>query len=109
MNITQEIGVRNLTWQIRDKIYQACPNFKEKFDIWDGPRYTYFEDGRDIYLRFTGVNANIQQFEIVSADTNPLVGNEVSFNLGTPNEYDPSKIFYEPIPYDFLYTNETKP
>ena len=51
--------MRNLTWQIRDKINQACPNFKEKYDIWDGPRYTYFEDGRDIYLRFVGVNSDV--------------------------------------------------
>lgn len=45
----------------------------------------------------------------MNADSNPLVGNEVSFDLSTPNPYDPSKLFYEPIPYDFLYTNETKP
>jgi hypothetical protein len=33
----------------------------------------------------------------------------VTFDMQTTTPYDPTRLFYEPIPYDFLYTNETKP
>jgi len=39
----------------------------------------------------------------------PLIGNVVTTDISSPQPYDPSRIFYEPIPMDFLYTNETKP
>lgn len=94
VNRTLLIGVKNATWQIRDKINQACPNYKEKYDIWDGPKYNYVEDGRDIYLRFVGLNFDINQFEIVSSDEDPIVGTEAKTNFTTILPYDPTHIFY---------------
>jgi hypothetical protein len=107
--VTQEIGVKNATWQIRDKINAACPNYKEKYDIWDGPAYSYYEDGRDLFLRFTGLNYDVPQMEVMSFDTNPVLGNSLTFNSTTHLPYNSKRIFYEPLPFEFLHTNETQP
>ncbi len=106
---TEEIGARNETWRIRDKINAACPNFKEKYDIWDGGKYGYYEDGRELYFRFIGLNYDIPQFIIESFDTNPLTGSNVTVDASTPIPYNSKRIFYEPVPFDFLYTHETSP
>jgi hypothetical protein len=94
---------------IRDRINAACPNYKEKYDIWDGPQYGYFEDGRDIFLRYTGLNYDVPQLILESLPSNPLIGNNVTISLMTVIPYNPSRIFYEPVPFEFLYTNETTP
>jgi len=36
-NSTIDIGILNSTSYIRDRIWAACPNYKEKFEIYDGP------------------------------------------------------------------------
>jgi len=108
-NTTTEIGARNYTSLIRDKIHQACPYYRDKFEVWDGPKYTYYDDGRDLMFRFTGLNEDIPQFEIIDCPINKIDGNEVSFNSSTHLPYDPATLFYEPVPFEFLHTNETSP
>ncbi len=41
-NMTGPLGVQNSTSQIASAIYITCPNYKEKFEIWDGPAYAYY-------------------------------------------------------------------
>jgi hypothetical protein len=95
----------NHTGIIRDRITQACPNYREKFDIWDGPGY--YEDQRDLLIRFSNLNMDIPQFEIETVNT--IEATELVVNFTTPTEYNPKILFYEPVPFEFLHTNETKP
>lgn len=38
-----------------------------------------------------------------------MIGNNLSFDSSTIFEHNPHRIFYEPIPFEFLYTDEDKP
>lgn len=93
---------------IRDRIVAACPYYREKFDISDGLYFNYYDDGRDLMFRFVNLNMDIPQWEILNSDTNGTIGNEVFFNSTTWKPYSSQNIFYEPVPYEFLYTNETQ-
>lgn len=36
--------------------------------------YPYTDDGRDLLIRFVGLNEDIEQFEILSSPITPIVG-----------------------------------
>jgi hypothetical protein len=46
---------------IVEKITKACSNLREKFELWNSGAYTYKEDGRDIMIRFLGINGDVPQ------------------------------------------------
>jgi hypothetical protein len=48
----------NLGW-IRDRIIAACPYYMDKFELSDGNAFNYYDDGRDILIRFTYLNMDI--------------------------------------------------
>lgn len=108
-NTTIDIGVLNGTTNIRDRIWQACPHYREKFELTDGPAAGYYEDVRDLQIRFISLNYDIPQFELLQSDDNPVEGNEIVLNSTTWIPYNPKRIFYEPVPFEFLHTAETKP
>jgi hypothetical protein len=64
-NTTIDIYAMNNTNQIRDRIVQACPNYREKIEVMNGPYYV--EDGRDILIRFVGLNYDVPQMEIIDS------------------------------------------
>jgi|LauGreDrversion4_2_1035121.scaffolds.fasta_scaffold31525_3 hypothetical protein len=47
--------------------------------------------------------------DILSANINPVVGVQVTLNATTPRPYDPTIIIYDPLPFDFVFTDETQP
>lgn len=100
----------NSTSQINTAIISSCPFYRDKLQIWDGySQVVYCEDGRDIFIRFIGRNMDIPQFQVVSSPVDPLIANQAVLNSTTFIEYNTSNIFYEPIPFEFLYTNEKAP
>jgi hypothetical protein len=60
-------------------------------------------------IRFLGINADVPQLLVLNSDTDPLVGVNVNVNGTTWLPYTPTTIFYEPVPYEFMYTPELKP
>lgn len=46
---------------------------------------------------------------ILSANSNPLVGSQLSLNSTTIRPYDHTVLLYEPLPFEFVFTNETQP
>jgi len=52
----------------------ACPNYRDKIEVWNGPKYSYYEDGRDIIIRFVGHNFDVAQMEILNSDSMPISG-----------------------------------
>jgi hypothetical protein len=65
-------------------------------------------EGREICIKFFGIKKDIPQFEIKSDEDSPIVGNQPRFFSFEETLYGQT-LFYEPIPFDFLYTNETSP
>jgi hypothetical protein len=49
----------------------------------DGPAYQYYEDGRDLFLRFIGTRLDTPQMTIAPFIGNPLVGVNVTVNSTT--------------------------
>lgn len=108
-NTTVDIWHHTSLSTIRDRIVASCPYYRDKFELTDGPYFNYYDDGRDLLFRFAYLNHDIPQWEIVDADTNSTQGNEVFFNSTTWIPYSSQNLFYEPVPYEFLYTIEDKP
>lgn len=108
-NITADIWLNFHLNIVRDRIHASCPFYRDKFELSDGTLYNNYDDGRDILIRFAFLNMDIPQFEVVNSDTNNTVGNEIFFNSTTWIPYSSQNLFYEPIPYEFLYTIETEP
>jgi len=108
-NTTYDMYTTNWTSQIMTAIIKACPLYREKIEIWDGPVYPNYHDGRDIVIRFVGLNYDIPQMEVLDSLDDPVKGNEPSVNQTTWIPWDPSRIFYEPVPFEFLYTEESSP
>jgi len=62
-NVTGDIGMWNSTSFINNAIVAACPFYRDKLQVFEG--YTavnYPDDGRDIFVRFLGLNMEVPQF-----------------------------------------------
>jgi len=108
--ITGDIGMWNSTSQINTAIETVCPYYREKLQFYESYALVNNpDDGRDIYIRFIGLNHEIPQFELVNSPNDPVQANGLVLNATTFVPYNQTSLFYEPIPFEFLYTNETKP
>ena len=99
---------------IKTNIENAFPRFKDKIAVWDNTDYNpiggnYF-DGREIFVRFVSLNEDPPQLNIESAlyPRGLAGGKDIELNSSTIIPYS-SNLFYEPIPYEFLFTNEVVP
>ncbi len=60
-------------------------------------------------IRFAGVNGDIPQMEIVNSDTTPMQGVNLTVSSTTFLESNQKILFFEPVPFEFIHTAETKP
>lgn len=67
-----------------------------------------YVDGRDIMVRFTSYNKDPAQFEIVNDTDVPLKDNKGTLSSTTLVPFS-GNLFFEPIPFEYLYYQETKP
>jgi hypothetical protein len=93
---------------IANEIMYNCDGLYDRIEVLNSYRQPYRQNGVDIFIRFLGVNEDPGQFEIMSADDEPLDGGNVTFESLTVQPYS-TNIFYEPIPFEMLKTFETKP
>lgn len=90
-------------------IYTKCRDLRD-IDIWDNTDViSYYEEGRDIMIRFKAFAYDIDQWTIMDTTTpgESIALNSVRFSgyeSTTEQEYS-NTLMYEPIPYEFLYTN----
>jgi hypothetical protein len=61
-----------------------------------------------IYIRHVGTNEKHGTFELVQSETDPLQGDNLTFESNMTQDYS-SNLFYDPVPFEFLKTYETKP
>jgi hypothetical protein len=50
VNSTEDIPYTATPATISGYIIRACSSYRDKFEIWDGSTYSYYVDGREIYL-----------------------------------------------------------
>lgn len=60
-------------------------------------------------IRFVGLNYDVPQMELIDGELEVVKGNSPFFNYTTWIQWDPTRIFYEPVPFEFLYTEESDP
>ena len=48
-----------IPYSIKSKIADACNEYRDLIDTWEGSTYLSYEEGRDIMIRFTGVKGDI--------------------------------------------------
>lgn len=65
-------------------------------------------NGRSFLLYFEGFNAAPGQFELITGVNDPLQGEELTYPIEVVRAYS-SNIFYENVPFEFLYTAEQMP
>ena len=44
---------------IKAKIIEACPEYRDLIEVYDGNKYNYYDDGRDIIIDFVGVKHEV--------------------------------------------------
>ena len=77
-------------------------------EVYDVSHYPYVDNGKAFMVRFNGLNKDPAQFNIVSSETNPPKGTNLTYYSNTTVPYS-SNLFYEGIPFDFIRTYETEP
>jgi hypothetical protein len=100
-----------LTWGAvwaNNQMMSGCDQMFEVTQIHGTTDYEYNDNGKAWLIRFVGINKDPGQFEIVSSETDPLTGENITFFHNTTIPYS-SNLFYEGIPFEFLKTYETEP
>ena len=97
---------------IKYYLEQTFIELKDKLIVWDAYASGNYEDGRDIFIRFVSYNDDPDQITISSAVTPAITGGDplvpTTYVSETFVPYSTNQ-FYEPIPYEFLFTNESSP
>ncbi len=107
-NTTGDIPYSASLYTIKVALTTACSSLRDTMDMWEGTTYSYYVDGRDLNIRFSGLTTALSQFTIYSGTTTALTGNSISYAYETPTASS-TNIFYEPIPFELLHTYETEP
>ena len=84
----------------------TCDNEILSFE--DVSEFAYAGNGKAFLIRFNGLNADPDQYELESSERSPLEGTNLTFYSNTTVPYS-SNLFYEGIPFEFLRTYETEP
>lgn len=94
---------------IQRHISEHCPKMRNRIFVngYDNP-YPNHNLGKQFYIEFRSYNEDPGQYEIVSAEENPLIGTNIQFNAETIQPFGKNLLFY-PIPFEMLETYEEKP
>jgi hypothetical protein len=87
---------------------EGCDQMYDITEVMDVSHYPYNGNGKALMIRFNGINSDPAQFNIVSSETLPLEGTNLTYYSNTTVPYS-SNLFYEGIPFDFIRTYETEP
>lgn len=103
---TEDIAIDASVATIVQQIELAAPEYKYKIDAWTGNEFDYAVDGRQIYFRFTGMTTDLGK---ITMQTVNLEGPVPISQLATDVVSQGSRIFYDVIPYEMIYTSESLP
>ena len=74
----------------------------------DAGKYAFRENGRSLWVRYSGKNEDPGQMTIVEGTTTGLTGDNISYYSNTSVPYN-TNLFYDPVPFEWLRTPETQP
>lgn len=108
ISYSNEIPYNNHALWAGLKTMEGCAASYDKLHFEEGSKYDYYENGRSIYVTFEGLNFDPAQLEIVESTDKPLAAMDITYEMKTIEPFS-SNLWYEPIPFEFLKTYETKP
>ena len=74
-NYTQDMNITTVyTNLIKERIVQACPQYRDKLDVYTSAVWAYNDDSRDFYIRFVGSNKDEVQMTLEQSLINPVIG-----------------------------------
>lgn len=93
---------------IQRHISEHCPLFRNRILVhsYSSP-FPHHTLGREFYIDFSSYPGDPGQFEVISNEDNPLVG-DITYNAETIVPYGKNLMFW-PIPFEMLETYEEKP
>jgi hypothetical protein len=94
---------------VKYAIMRGCASLNEKIEVWKARNaFDYSQNGVGFYIRYSGKNNDPGQMDIETSNTTALLGENVTYTSNTTIPYG-NNVFYEPIPWEWLRTYETKP
>lgn len=109
-SFSQDVSYNAHENTVKYAIMRGCTKMNEKIDVWTARNtgYEYRENGVGFYIRYSGKGKDMGQMSIESSNVTLLSGDNITFNQNTTIPYGGNP-FYEPIPFEWLRTHETKP
>lgn len=107
-SFTEDMAYDRHALNINLNIMNQCSMMYDRSTGYESYTHGWKQNGIDVFIRFSGLNENPGQFELISSEADPLSGDNVTISSTTVQEYS-TNLFYQPIPYEFLHTYETKP
>jgi len=108
-SISDAMDVGSHETTIERVVQRSCAALNDKIQVWSSTEFPYGQNGFGFYIRFAGKNEDPGQFEIISDTDAPLTASgEVALHANTTVPYS-DNLFYEPVPFEWLRTYETKP
>ena len=89
-------------------LIHTCPWLRDAIDVYYWKSGVHHVDGIDFFIYFRGIKGPLEQFKIHSSLTEPLVGTNITYEMESLEKYG-SKVYYDVIPFEQLYTFSTEP
>lgn len=100
------VGAHPIT--VEHIVQRSCAKLNDKIQVWQSNEFAYPQNGFGFFIRYAGKNEDVGQAEIQSDTDQPLAGEGISYYANTTVPYS-NNLFYEPVPFEWLRTYETKP
>lgn len=106
--LTNPLNLDASSHTIQRHISEHCPFMRNRVLVhtFNSP-YSHHTLGKEFYVDFMGYTEDPGQFEIVSSEENPLIG-DITYIGETLIPYGKNLVFW-PIPFEMLETYEEKP
>ena len=106
--LTKKLNLDSSDHTIQRHISEHCPLFRNRILVhsYSSP-FPHHTLGREFYIDFSSYPGDPGQFEVISNEDNPLVG-DITYNAETIVPYGKNLMFW-PIPFEMLETYEEKP
>jgi len=107
---TKNLNLDASSHTIQRGISENCPFMRNRVLVHTNMHkypFSHHTLGKMFYIDFNSYNDDPGQFEVVSADDNPLIG-KITYTKETLVPYNKNLMFY-PIPFEMLETYEEKP
>jgi hypothetical protein len=109
MSYSKDISYNAHENTVKYAIAQHCTGLNDKIEVWKARgAYASSSNGIGFYIRYSGKNTDPGQITLESSNVTAVTGENVTYYANTTIPFG-QNVFYEPVPFEWLRTYETKP